>query len=60
MHIDIWRIMTVRLPAMLKAILAAIMLAGFAAACSDSSGIALNYSGHDPLGGMRTQFVKDV
>lgn len=30
------------------------------AACSDNSGIALNYSDHDPLGGMRTQFVKNV
>ena len=29
-------------------------------ACSRSSGIALNYSDHDPLGGMRTQFVKEV
>ncbi len=35
-------------------------LLALAAACSDSGGLALNYSDHDPLGGMRTQFVKDV
>lgn len=32
----------------------------FATACTRSPGIQLNYSDHDPLGGMRTQFVKDV
>jgi len=36
------------------------ILATLAVACSRSPGIALNYSDHDPLGGMRTQFVKDV
>ena len=29
-------------------------------ACSRSSGLTLNYSDHDPLGGMRTQFVQEV
>ena len=35
-------------------------LASLTVACSRSSGLALNYSDHDPLGGMRTQFVKEV
>jgi len=38
----------------------ALCLVSLVVACSDSSGIALNYSDHDPLGGMRTQFVKEV
>ncbi len=38
----------------------AILLLTLAIACSRSAGITLNYSDHDPLGGMRTQFVKDV
>ena len=42
------------------AVLSAACLAMLTVACSRSSGITLNYSDHDPLGGMRTQFVKDV
>lgn len=38
----------------------ALLLLTLVAACTRSSGISLNYSDHDPLGGMRTQFVKDV
>lgn len=38
----------------------AVALLALTAACSETSGISLNYSDHDPLGGMRTQFVKDV
>ena len=37
-----------------------VLLLTLLAACTESSGISLNYSDHDPLGGMRTQFVKDV
>jgi TRAP-type C4-dicarboxylate transport system substrate-binding protein len=37
-----------------------VLLLTLLAACTKSSGISLNYSDHDPLGGMRTQFVKDV
>lgn len=35
-------------------------VAALTVGCTRSSGLALNYSDHDPLGGMRTQFVKDV
>ena len=37
-----------------------VLLLTLLAACTESSGISLNYSDHDPLGGMRTQFVMDV
>lgn len=42
------------------AVLSAACLATLTVACSRPSGVTLNYSDHDPLGGMRTQFVKDV
>lgn len=41
-------------------IVGAMILATLTVACSRSPGTALIYSDHDPLGGMRTQFVKDV
>ena len=41
-------------------LLGCVFLLTLLAACTQNSGIALNYSDHDPLGGMRTQFVKDV